>query len=30
VVTYWTDLREQACFGTRCGHGQDAYFAAVH
>jgi hypothetical protein len=29
VVTYWTDLREQACFGTRCGHGQDAYFAAV-
>jgi hypothetical protein len=29
VVTYWTDLRQQACFGTRCGHGQDAYFAAV-
>jgi hypothetical protein len=29
VVAYWTDLREQACFGTRCGYGQDAYFAAV-
>ncbi len=29
VVAYWTDLREQACFGTRCGFGQDAYFAAV-
>ena len=29
VVAYWTDLREEACFGTRCGHGQDAFFAAV-
>jgi hypothetical protein len=29
VVAYWTDLREQACFGTRCGSGEDAYFAAV-
>ena len=29
VVAYWTDLREQACFGTRCGHGEDAYFAAA-
>jgi hypothetical protein len=29
VVAYWTDMRDQACFGTRCGHGQDAYFAAV-
>lgn len=27
VVAYWTDMREQACFGTRCGHGEDAYFA---
>jgi hypothetical protein len=26
VVAYWTDLRQQACFGGRCGHGQDAYF----
>jgi hypothetical protein len=29
VVAYWTDLRNQACFGGRCGHGEDAYFAAV-
>jgi len=26
VVAYWTDLRNQACFLSRCGHGQDAYF----
>ena len=29
VVAYWTDLREQACFGGRCGSGEDAFFAAV-
>jgi hypothetical protein len=29
VVAYWTDMRQQACFGTRCGHGQDAFFAAA-
>jgi hypothetical protein len=29
VVAYWTDLRENACFGTRCGHGEDAFFAKV-
>jgi hypothetical protein len=29
IVAYWTDLRLQACFGTRCGHGQDAFFAAA-
>jgi hypothetical protein len=29
VVAYWTDLREEACFGARCGHGQDAFFAAA-
>jgi hypothetical protein len=29
VVGYWTDLRNEACFGARCGHGQDAYFAAA-
>jgi hypothetical protein len=29
VVAYWTDLRETACFGARCGHGEDAYFASV-
>jgi hypothetical protein len=27
VVAYWTDMREQACFAGRCGHGEDAYFA---
>jgi len=27
IVAYWTDLRQQACFGARCGHGQDAFFA---
>jgi len=29
VVAYWTDMRNQACFAGRCGHGEDAYFAAV-
>jgi hypothetical protein len=29
VVAYWTDLRQQACFGSRCGSGQDAFFAAA-
>jgi hypothetical protein len=29
VVAYWTDMRKQACFDGRCGHGEDAYFAAV-
>jgi hypothetical protein len=29
VVAYWTDMRQVACFGTRCGHGQDAFFAAA-
>jgi hypothetical protein len=29
VVALWTDLRLQACFGTRCGHGQDAFFASA-
>jgi hypothetical protein len=27
VVAYWTDMREEACFAGRCGHGEDAYFA---
>ena len=26
IVAYWTDLRNQACFGGFCGHGEDAYF----
>lgn len=30
VVAYWTDLRNQACFAGGCGHGEDAYFAAVN
>jgi hypothetical protein len=29
VVAYWTDMRNQVCFGTRCGHGEDAYFASA-
>ena len=29
VAGYWTDLREQACFGSRCGHGEDAFFATA-
>ena len=29
IVAYWTDLRLQACFLGRCGHGQDAFFAAA-
>ena len=27
VVSYWTDLRVEACFAGRCGHGEDAFFA---
>lgn len=27
VVSYWTDMREQNCFGGACGHGEDAFFA---
>jgi len=29
VVAYWTDLRNTACRGGRCGYRQDAYFASV-
>ena len=29
VVALWTDLRNTACFTTRCGHGEDAYFAKL-
>jgi hypothetical protein len=28
VVAYWTDMRENVCFG-RCGAGENTYFAAV-
>ena len=27
VASYWTDLRNDATFGTRTGHGEDGYFA---
>jgi hypothetical protein len=30
VVAYWTDMRNDVTFGTRTGHGEDAYFAKVH
>jgi hypothetical protein len=29
VAAYWTDMRNQACFGGRCGSGEDAYFAML-
>jgi hypothetical protein len=29
IVAYWTDLRETACFGGQCRHGQDAFFASA-
>jgi hypothetical protein len=29
VAAYWTDMREQNCFGGVCRHGEDAYFAMV-
>jgi len=29
VLAYWTDLRNDACAGDRCGHRQDSYFARV-
>jgi hypothetical protein len=27
VVLLWTDMRNKACFTTRCGAGEDAFFA---
>jgi hypothetical protein len=29
VVAYWTDVRNDAAFAGRTGHGEDAYFARV-
>ncbi|MDP9262008.1 MAG: hypothetical protein M3O89_08570, partial [Actinomycetota bacterium] len=29
VVAYWTDMRNDATFAGRTGHGEDAYFAKV-
>jgi hypothetical protein len=29
VVAYWTDMRNDAAFAGRTGHGEDAYFARV-
>jgi hypothetical protein len=28
VVLLWTDMRNTACFTTRCGSGEDAFFAS--
>jgi hypothetical protein len=27
ILGYWTDMRQNVCFTTRCGSGEDAYFA---
>jgi hypothetical protein len=27
MLGYWTDMRQAVCFTTRCGSGEDAYFA---
>ena len=27
TVAYWTDMREQDCFGGRCASSEEAYFA---
>jgi hypothetical protein len=27
VAALWTDMREQVCFGARCGAGENAYYA---
>jgi hypothetical protein len=29
VLAYWTDMRNQASFAGRTGHGEDAYFASL-
>lgn len=29
VAAYWTDMRDQNCFGGTCAHGEDAYFATA-
>jgi hypothetical protein len=29
VVAYWTDMRNDADFAGRTGHGEDAYFASI-
>jgi hypothetical protein len=29
VVAYWTDMRNDAAFAGRTGHGEDAYFASI-
>jgi hypothetical protein len=28
-VSLWTDMRNNVCYGTRCGAGEDAFFAAA-
>jgi hypothetical protein len=27
-VALWTDMRIDVCFGVRCGHGEDAFYAS--
>ncbi|MGE5222788.1 MAG: hypothetical protein ACM3PY_10130, partial [Omnitrophica WOR_2 bacterium] len=27
TLSYWTDMRENVCFGGRCGQGEDAFYA---
>jgi hypothetical protein len=29
VVAFWTDMRLTTCFGSRCGAGENAFFAAA-
>jgi hypothetical protein len=29
IASYWTDMRETACFAGRCDAGEDAYYAAT-
>jgi hypothetical protein len=29
IAALWTDMRENACFGTRCGAGQDTYYGST-
>jgi hypothetical protein len=29
VVLLWTDMRNTVCFTTRCGAGEDAFYASA-
>jgi hypothetical protein len=28
IAILWTDMRNPVCFGVRCGHGEDAFYAS--